>query len=100
MLGDIPNKNLKENFYANPLGKKWLKNFNNQRTKFKNKFKHESISDYLRNREKDNFCVSIDNELIKKIVFKAKRKSTKVKRFKHKLNFTFGPTREDIVIYK
>ena len=100
LIGDIPNKNLENNFVSSTKGKKWLKNFNNQRSKFKNKLKYESISDYLKFKKKDDHRVCIDNNLIKKIIFRAKKRSRKVKRFKHQSNFIFGPTREDIVIYK
>ena len=100
MLGDVPNRNLEKNFFASKKGKKWQKKFDFERIQFRKKNKPESILYYLKNKKKDNFCVTIDNNLIKKLILKLKKKNKRIKRFKHPLNFPFSQTREDIIIYK
>ena len=100
MLGDIPNQNLERNFLKSKIGKKWVKKFNFERIKFKKENKIESISYYLKNKKKDNSCVTINDSLIKNLISKLNKKMTKIRRFKHPLNFPHGQAREDIIIYK
>ena len=64
------------------------------------KNKIESISYHLKNKKKDNSLVQINNNLVNKIIKKIKNKKIKVKRVRHSLDFAYGPTREDIIIYK
>jgi len=100
LLGDIPNLDLKNNFLKSKKGKKWLKKFNFERKKNLRKNKIESISYHLKNKKKDNSLVQINNNLVNKIIKKIKNKKIKVKRVRHSLDFAYGPTREDIIIYK
>jgi len=99
LLGDVPNVDLENNFFKSKKGKNWIKKFNFERKKSKNKNNIESISYFLKNKTKDEFLVKINNKIIKKLINKIKKNKKKVKRIKHSLNAAFGPTRENIIVY-
>ncbi len=100
LLGDIPNIDLKNSFLKSKVGKKWLKKFNLERKKTIKKHKIESISYHLKNKKKDEFLVKINNNLIQRMIREIKKRGFKVRRIKQPTHFLYGPTREDIIIYK
>ena len=100
LVGDVPNKDLEKRFHNSKRGKIWLSNFYKSRSTARQRHKIENISTFLNKRKKDDKYVKIDNVLIKKLLTKIRKKTKKINRIRHNLDFTFGPTREDIIIYK
>ena len=97
LIGDIPVSDLEIKFYKTVKGQKWTKNFNNENKKTKIR----SISDFLKDRPKDDSYIgSINFTILNNIIKSINKKKFIIKKIKHNDNFPFGPTRVDLIIIK
>lgn len=94
LVGDIPNKDIKDKFLASEKGKKFLVEWKEQveQERKKNPDVNQPFT--------ATTLVQIDNALVEKIIAMLKKMGLRVKRLKQTANLAFGNTREDILVEK
>jgi len=100
LLGDLANRDNENRFYNSVQGKKWIEKHMYENNKYKENGKKSAFSDYLVNREKDNSCIKIDDELIFNILLKFRKKGYKTFLLEQPATLPYGLVREDILIVK
>lgn len=100
MVGDIPIQEYEKAFFNTAEGKKYYKQFEYLKKKYKKKNLDFSIVNFLEKKKKDKNLINIDLNMLKNIKKKLETKKFKIKILRHNKWSIFSNTRVDLIIEK